>query len=136
MVARGGAMADYDGDGLVDLVISRHGSTPLLLHNTTADAGHWVRLELRQLDRNTRALGAKVELHAADRRFTAQVNADASYLSQHDTVLHVGLGETTVIDELVITWPDGVQDRHESLPVDRTHRIVRAERDEVSHGRQ
>jgi hypothetical protein len=125
MVGRGGAMADFDRDGFVDLVIMRHGSSPLVLRNSTRNDYHWVGLELRQRGRNTRAIGARVELSAGGQRHVAQVDADASYLSQHDLTLHVGLGSAARIDELIIHWPDGVVQRVTNLPIDQVHRVWR-----------
>jgi len=126
MVGRGGAMADFDGDGRVDLVIMRHGESPLLLRNRTDNDHHWIAVDLRQRGANTRALGARVEVRTGERRQTAQVGADASYLSQHDTVLHFGLGAAAAVDEIVIHWPDGTTGRRTDLAVDRIHRIERA----------
>jgi len=125
MVGRGGAMADFDGDGRVDVAICRHGTGPLLLRNTTNNTNHWTRVELRQASGNTRALGARVELRAGGRTYTSQIGANASYLSQDEMTLHIGLGSATRIDQLLIHWPDGEKETHENLPVDRTLQFTR-----------
>jgi len=124
MVGRGGATADVDGDGRLDLLIQRHGQSPLFLRNTTENENHWVRIELRMTDGNTRALGARVRLTAGTLHSTAQVGANASYLSQNELTLHFGLGSAASIDTLTIDWPDGAQEEHRRLSVDRTHRFI------------
>ena len=57
---------------------------------------------------------------------TAQVGADGSYLSQHTTDLHFGLGSAATADEVRIVWPDGHEELHTDVAVDRlvtyTHR--------------
>ncbi len=65
VVGRGGAHADYDGDGRMDIAVLVHGGQPLLLHNTTTNDNNWVSLCLRQTGRNTRALGARAALDVA-----------------------------------------------------------------------
>ncbi len=76
---------------------------------------------LRQ-GRNTRALGARVEIHAGDMRQAAQVGVDGGYLSQHELDLHFGLGAITpMIDQLRIEWPDGEVATYRDLQVDRVH---------------
>jgi hypothetical protein len=79
----------------------------------------------RQPTGKTRALGAVVEVSAGGRTQIAQVGADGSYLSQHSTDLHFGLGEATSADVVEITWPDGTRRRHEDVAADRLHTFVR-----------
>ncbi len=119
IVGRGGAHADYDGDGRMDIAVMVHGGTPLLLHNTTKDGGHWLAVRLRQDGGNTQALGARVSLRTGERTQTAQVGASGSYLSQHYTDLHFGLGASARVDELTIRWPDGSEEQHTGLETDR-----------------
>lgn len=127
MVGRGGAHADYDGDGRVDLCIGVHGGRPVLLHNTTTSPGAWIRVRLRQSGANTRALGAVVSVTVNGRTQTAQIGADGSYLSQHDTDLHFGLGDASQVDRLTIRWPDGTVATRESVPVRQTLTVRRGE---------
>lgn len=116
LVARGGAQADYDGDGRLDLVIMIHGSQPVLLRNITEPIGHWITLRLRQKHRNTHAVGARVQLRTGPKVQTAQVLAGDSYLSQHHGDLHFGLGTHDRIDEIIIDWPDGQRQVLTDLP--------------------
>src|SRR5262249_13591315 len=46
LTARGLAVGDLDGDGLLDAVINNIDSPPTLLRNVTRPAGHWVTLSL------------------------------------------------------------------------------------------
>ena len=118
-VGRGGAHADYDGDGRVDIAVMVFGGQPMLLHNTSVTGHHWITLRLRQTGGNTRALGARVSLRSGSSTQTAQVGTGASYLSQHDTDLHFGLGDLSLIDEITIHWPDGRVDKLNDIEPDR-----------------
>lgn len=118
-VGRGGAHADYDGDGKVDLAVMVHGGRPMLLRNVARESGHWLAVQLRQTGGNTQALGARVIVKTGDLVQTAQVGADASYLSQHDTTLHFGLGQSDRVDLVTIHWPDGAVDTHDDVDIDR-----------------
>jgi len=125
IVGRGGAAADYDGDGRRDLVIAVHSDKPILLRNTTENDHHWLVIRLRQLKRNTRALGAVVRIRTGEKIQMAQVGADGSYLSQHDTDVHFGLGKALRVDEILITWPDGATQIESSAEVDQVLTILR-----------
>lgn len=122
VVGRGGAHADYDGDGRMDIAVLVHGGQPLLLHNTTGNHNNWVSLRLRQTGSNTRALGARASVRCGDTVQFAQVGADGSYLSQSQTDLHFGLGSCEEI-EASIHWPDGQADHH-TLQTNQVHEIV------------
>jgi len=119
VVGRGGAQADYDGDGKIDIAVMVHSGVPLLLHNTSTGDGHWLALRLRQSGGNTYALGARVTVRTGELVQTAQVGAEGSYLSQHHSDRHFGLGPATQIDELTIYWPDGAVEKHQDIESDR-----------------
>ncbi len=123
-VGRGGASADFDGDGRIDLAIMVHGEAPLLLRNTATAHGHWLGVRLRQTGANTHALGALVTVRSGENLQTAQVGTGGSYLSQHHSDLHFGLADSTKVDELVILWPDGFRERLADIEVDRIMEIV------------
>ena len=119
IVGRGGAHADYDGDGRIDLAILVHGGEAILLRNTSLDTGHWLRLRLRQQGGNTRALGARVTVRSGELMHTAQVGTDGSYLSQSPTDLHFGMADADTVDEIVVYWPDSTEDHFENVTADR-----------------
>ena len=124
MVGRGGAHADFDGDGRLDLAVLAHGSDVLLLHNTSPDTGHWLQVQLRQHGGNTQALGARVRVRTGDITQNAQVGAGGSYLSQPPNDVHFGLGEAETVDEIRILWPDGHQEQFTDVPVDQVIRYT------------
>ena len=111
IVGRGGAHADFNGNGRIDLAINVHGGRAILLKNTTEDAGNWVAFRLRQIGLNTRAIGARVTVRTGAVSQTEQLLAGSSYLSQNSELLHFGLCEAKVIDEVIIDWPDGHRER-------------------------
>lgn len=131
IVGRGGACADYDHDGRPDLAILAHGEGVVLLRNTSTRSGNWFGLRLRQKARNIFAIGARVELRSRNVASspvqptdgvvtqTVQVMAGNSYLSQDSSDVLFGLGAATLVEELVIHWPDGATERHRGLPANQ-----------------
>lgn len=104
----GAAVADLDGDGVLELLVS-HGETaaqPLSLFKADARGNAWIRVRPRTRF-GAPARGAKVVLSAAGRRQIRVVDGGSGYLCQMEPVAHFGLGTETHVDSVTVTWPDG-----------------------------
>ncbi|HWG21556.1 MAG TPA: CRTAC1 family protein [Terracidiphilus sp.] len=117
--ARGACFADYDNDGKVDAFVVNLGARGTLLHNISADTGHWIAVKLKGTKSNRDGIGARVEVFSGSKRWTAERVAGSGYLSQDDARLHFGLGAATAVDKLVVHWPSGAEQTLEKLAVDR-----------------
>src|SRR5262245_47402951 len=106
-VGRGAAFGDYDEDGKVDVVVSNVNARPLLLHNESPSAGHWLAVRLVGRDSNRDGLGARVTARLGGTTLTEEVHGGGSYLSESDHRARFGLGTASVVPSLEIRWPSG-----------------------------
>ena len=109
LVSRGAAVADFDNDGGLDLLVSHLGGPPSLLRNDSK-RGHWIRIKTIGTRSNRDGYGARVEVTAGGLTQTGEVRANSSYLSASDRRIHFGLGQATEVDKIVIHWPSGTTD--------------------------
>jgi hypothetical protein len=106
-VGRGLAVADYDNDGDLDVVMANQGQAPILLKNQGTSGASWITIRAKGRADNGFGLGARVEIQAGARRQTGEITNVASYLSANDIRAHFGLGAAKTIDRLTLRWPSG-----------------------------
>jgi hypothetical protein len=104
--ARGCAIADYDNDGRMDIVVTTMGDRPFLLRNRDRSGNHWLTLDLEGTRSNRDGFGAKVKVTAAGRTYFAESRCAFGFLMQSDRRLHFGLGDAATVERVEIRWPD------------------------------
>jgi len=104
--ARGVAVADFDRDGQLDLLIENFAKPAALLMGRGA-TGHWLQIDLDGLAPNRDAVGAVVTITTSQGSQTRQVSRGNAFLSCSSPVLHFGLGNVTTVDRVTIRWPSG-----------------------------
>ncbi len=111
---RGSAIADYDRDGDVDIIVVQHGRTVQLLRNDTAPTNNWVQFDLQGAGTpgasNRSAIGALVRVTAGGNQYVRQVLGGSSAHSQDSLRLSFGLGDAAVVDLVEVFWPSGLVD--------------------------
>ncbi|XP_027503995.1 cartilage acidic protein 1 isoform X1 [Corapipo altera] len=105
----GGAVTDFDGDGMLDLILS-HGESmaqPIsIFKGTQGRSNNWLRV-IPRTRFGAFARGAKVVLFT--RRSGAHlriIDGGSGYLCEMEPVAHFGLGHDEA-SSLEVTWPDG-----------------------------
>ena len=110
---RGAAIADFNADGLLDLMVVNRGAPVSLFRNTgfasefgPRAGGNWLAIELNQAGSNRQALGAKLAIKTGNKTQVRQVNLGGGHASGQLGFIHVGLGVAERAT-LRIQWPDG-----------------------------
>lgn len=116
-VGRGLAVADLDGDGDEDIVLTQMVGPPAVLINDQ-DTGHaWVAIDLTGPRGNPTAIGAEIEVRACGAVQRRTISGMRSYQSAMPVTAVFGLGACERIDEVRVRWPDGRVSVHEGIPV-------------------
>ena len=115
------AIWDYDNDGDMDIIVSHIDlqATAALLRNDLANSNHWIGLKLMGKNGPASAIGARIIVTIGNKKRVYINQWSTSYLSNHDSRLHIGLGQNKHIDRIEIFWSDGRKETYNNPPIDR-----------------
>ena len=131
----GGAFADVDGDGDLDLVTngrsSPDGERGVRLYRNDTAPGPWVAFRLVGRGGDPLPIGAQATVVCADGTLVRQVEgAMGSHAQQSEAVLRFGLRGRTA-REVIVRWPGGVLERLAVPTPGRIHVVTRPEASRV-----
>jgi len=101
----GAAYADLDNDGDLDLVINCLNSPAVILKNN-ASKKNYLSLAFRDNNANTFGIGCKAYVFQQGKMQYQQLMLTRGFQSSSDTRLHFGLDTLSIIDSMLIIWPD------------------------------
>ncbi|MDX2342862.1 MAG: CRTAC1 family protein [Acidimicrobiia bacterium] len=111
--SRGAAVADFNLDGLLDIVVVNRTENAQVWRNVgfgdadePVDMGNWLAIQLTQPESNLQAVGAWVEVEIGDLIVRKEVTIGGGHAGDQLGWIHFGLGES---DQATVSvyWPDG-----------------------------
>ena len=123
-VGRGLAVADFDRDGDVDLLMTANNGPAYLFRNDQVSGNRSIRFKLVGTKSNRDGIGARVKIFAGGVMQSRMVRSGSSYLSQSELPLTFGLGKLDRVDRVVVEWPSGRSEEFKSLGAGKSYQIT------------
>ncbi len=127
-LGRGLARLDWNRDGLDDFAVSNMMAPAGLVTNRTTSHGHFCTLRVVGTKSSRDAIGTSVTLKSGDRTWTQQLTAGDGYQASNERKLHFGLGVSSTIDAVTITWLGGESMTLTDLTCDAEWLLVEGEK--------
>lgn len=131
---RGAALADFNMDGLLDLVEVNYGAPTRLWRNLgsgdaryPAPMGNWLSLGISEPGTNRDAIGSWVEVKAGDRVQRRELTVGGGHAGGQLGWIHFGLGTANTV-QVRVQWPDGVTSEWMDVPINHYATIDRGSR--------
>ena len=107
--SNGATYADLDNDGDLEIVVNNINENAFILKNLTSEklGHHYLTVKLKGPEFNPFGVGTRIQAFV-DNTHLAMDNYNAKgYLSTTTNTITLGLGNSTEVDSLHVTWPTG-----------------------------
>ena len=106
IISNGGAYADIDNDGDLDIVTNNLNSVASIYINKTNTKANYLKVKLRFGGKNTMGVGTKVISYVKGQKQLKDIQTTRGFQSSSEPIVHFGYGKITQIDSVQIIWPD------------------------------
>jgi len=126
-VTQGAAIADFDNDGDLDLVLNNLDDEAILYQNNNSTSNNFLNIKSIGNQGNIDGYGAKVKIFTGEKSFYNEIKTTRGFQSSVPPIAHFGLGKISQIDRVEVEWLSGKKTILENVAVNQTIEIKESE---------
>ncbi len=119
------AYGDLDNDGDLDIVINNENQPAFVYQNNSRqqNRNNYIGINLKGKDKNTFAVGSKIKIYKGTDIYYREIINARGFQSSVDYKQIIGLGKNTVVDSMLIIWPDRTFTKVDNPAINIVHQI-------------
>jgi hypothetical protein len=126
--SNGAVYADLNNDGAMDMIVNNIDDEALIYKNTSRekdkDHTHYLQIKFTGNKQNINGIGAWADIYYDKNKHQVYENTPyRGYLSTIQNIAHFGLGANTLIDSVVIKWPNGKKQTMQKVKADQLLKV-------------
>jgi len=121
--SNGAAYGDLDNDGDLDLIINNVNEVASIFRNESNQLlpeNHYLKFELKGLNKNTFAFGTKITITHQGKTFYIEQMPIRGFESSMDPRPNIGIGKIDTVEQVMVEWPDGKVNLLSNVPSNQT----------------
>ena len=122
--SNGAAYADLDQDGDLEIIVNNIDQRAFIYRNNAQE--NYIRFELMNSQNVDAALHAKVHIYYGEQEQFVEYSPVRGFQASVEPYIHFGLGQSTVIDRVVIKWLNGTETTIQQPAINQTHQVDQA----------
>ncbi len=128
--SNGAAYVDLDNDGDLDMIVNNINDEASVYENTTMNSKstdkHYLDVKLIGDSTNRNGLGTWIALYYGGKQQVYEETPYRGYLSSIQSNPHFGLGNVSIIDSMVVKWPNGKKQVLQKIHTNQTISVSKA----------
>ncbi len=123
--SNGAAYGDLDNDGDLDMVVNNVNQPAFIYRNNSRELLHnnYIGFMLKGRDKNRFAIGSKIKVYMGDQVLSREIEPSRGFQSSVDYKSIIGLGKTTRVDSMIITWPDRSWSKYDQPAINKVYKL-------------
>lgn len=99
-----GAIGDFNNDGFLDVMNDGN------FYANNGNSNNWIKVGLLGTTSNINGIGARIQILGDWGTQMREIRSGQGFSHMNSLIGHFGIGTSTAIDEIIVTWPDGTVD--------------------------